>query len=136
MKAKIIKIVVSVLVLAAMIGIYCWAQTTPLITSGSVHIIVIDGEQHVMADDVWEFESTASNPITLHTILSNHYEIVVQHGMLVGINGLMANNTDYFWKIWINCEMANRGIDALLFKDGDEIRFVYTAVGDYYNYAC
>jgi hypothetical protein len=140
MKKKLLKIVASVLVFAAMIAIYCWANATPKIESGSIRIIISNNSDHdhpiTLSNDVWTYESSEDNPITLHAILALHYEIVVDKGMLIGVNGLMADNTQYFWKIWINCEMANRGIDALSFKDGDEIRLVYTPIGDYNNHAC
>ena len=111
-------------------------KPTNLITSGVVRIIVVNKEGQTIIDDEWSFSSSANNKVTLRTILEEHYDIVVENKMLMGINGLIADNKTYFWKIWINCQMATRGIEALYFKDGDVIKLVYTKVGDYLNDAC
>lgn len=136
MKNKFIKIGVSIVAVVIIILVYLHINAPPPITSGVIGIVVVDQEGQTIIDDEWEFSSSENNKITLRLILEEHYEIVVEKKMLMGINGIIADNTNYFWKIWINCQMATKGIDALYFKDGDVIKLVYTAVGDYNNNAC
>ncbi len=136
MKAKLIKIGISILILIAIIFLIWWVLKTPKIESGTIHLVVVDETNTTIIEEDIDYESTPDNPITLRKILETHYEVVVDGGMLVGIEGHNADNSSYFWKIWINCEMANRGIDTLYFEDGDEIRIIFTAIGDYGNDAC
>ena len=51
--------------------------------------------------------------------------------MLLGIDSIYADTREYFLKIYVNCETANYGISDIKLKDGDEIRIVYTKVGDF-----
>lgn len=135
MKEKSIKIGVSIIAIIAIVVIYIFTMSSPNITKGEIRIIVIDDNAEVIIDDTWEFDASKGN-VSLRTILEEHYDIVVRNKMLMGINGLETDNINYFWKIYLNCQMATKGIENLAFKDGDEIRLVYTAVGDYYNNAC
>jgi hypothetical protein len=136
MKAKFIKIGTSILILIAIIFLIWWVLKAPKIESGTIHLVVIDETSTTIIEEDIDYESTSEDPITLRKILETHYDVVVEGGMLVGIEGHNADNSTYFWKIWINCEMANRGIDTLYFEDGDEIKIIFTAVGDYGNDAC
>lgn len=136
MKAKLIKIGVSIILLVAIVMIIRWINAPPSITSGTIHLVVIDEASTTIIDENIPFETTADDPVTLRSLLETHYQVLVEANMLIGIEGHLANNTTHFWKIWINCQMATRGIDAIYFEDGDEIRIVFTAIGDYGNNAC
>ena len=134
MNKLVIKIIVSVIGIIVLGLALLWVnQEGGAKTDGTIQIILIDEAGQELVNDFISYQviNRENKRTTLHTILAEHYQIVVQNGMLIEMQGVHADTTEYFLKIWINCQAANYGIDHVTFLDGDVIHIVYTRVGDY-----
>jgi len=135
-KIYIKKIIVSVIGLLVLGLALLWVNRIGgAKTDGTIQIILIDEANQERVNDFISYQVLTSDnkKTTLHSILEEHYDIVVENGMLIEMEGVHADTIEYFLKIWVNCEAANYGIDHLPFADGDVIMIVYTKVGDYHD---
>lgn len=134
MKRSTLKIVLTLVAGIILLVIYLYNNNRNKVeTSGSIQIIVVDDKGIEVVNETVKFDivNSEGKKTTLKTILEENYEIKTKNGMLVGIEGVNADTTEYFLKIYVNCISALQGIEQLSFKDKDVIMFVYTKVGDF-----
>lgn len=124
-KKKILLTIIALIVLVLVNFLY--RKILIVHNQGEVTIVVIDENKSEVINQKVSFKEED----TLQMVLERNFDVDVKNKMLVGIEGISADTKDYFLKLYINCQAANYGISDIKLKDGDEIRIVYTKVGDY-----
>lgn len=86
----------------------------------TIEIIAINLNEEVIIDD-----TITTTLTTMHEILADNYDIEVRNGMLIKLESIYTPDTRaYFIKIYINDTLSTRGIDNMIFNDGDIIKFI------------
>lgn len=98
----------------------------PLQEEGTITIVVIDENHNEVVHQNIELEKSK----TFEELLKTHFDVRIENGMLIEIEGVKADNRDYFIKIFVNGEAANYGVKQLAPKDKDLVTFAYTKVGE------
>ncbi|MGM9899501.1 MAG: DUF4430 domain-containing protein [Bacilli bacterium] len=132
MKKKIIPLILSIIVVAIMIGliifIYHGKKTT---TSGWITIYLYTEERELISQKELSF----TNNQTFYELLNENYDIEMRGTMLVKIDSLEAHNTsEKFIKIYHNNVSSKYGVMQLEMHDQDEIVFIIEKTkinGDY-----
>lgn len=127
LKHKIIYSIIAILFLAAALFLIYHENKG---SEGKITITLVSLEGEVLDKRDVSF----SKDDTLYDVLKENYDIIEENGMLLKINELETLDTSkYFIKIYLNEEMANRGIKTLKINDGDKLSFVYTKTGEDYK---
>ncbi len=125
-KRKIILTIAALLLL--LIAIYVYKKSVKTTTEGEITLIVVDEEKV----EVINQKVTFTIGDNLEKLLKDNFEeVTIKNKMLLGIEGVYADTKEYFLKIYINCVSASHGVSDIKLHDGDEIRIVYTKVGDF-----
>lgn len=125
---KKLKLILTALALGILfLAGYLYKESLKTTGSGEVTIIIVNDEKQEIINEVIHFDEDES----LEKLLKRNYEVVVENKMLLGIEGIYADTKQYFLKIYINCNVASYGISDIKLNDGDEIRIIYTKVGDF-----
>lgn len=125
-KAK--KIILTILGLIVLgISLYLVKTNVNTNTSGEITIIVVDETGTEIINEKQSFDRGQ----TMMDILVANYDIEVDNGFLVMIEGVEARNRqEAFIQIIINDIPSPKGIKQMRFADGDIIKFIYTKIGD------
>ena len=94
---------------------------------GVITIVVINEEKEEVVRQDLKF----SKDDTLEDLLIADFDVKIQGGMLIAIEGVEADTKEYFLKIYINDVAANYGIRQINLKNKDVIKIVYSKVGDF-----
>lgn len=124
-KTKLLLTAVAIVVL--IFAFYIYKKNLDSENEGEITIIVVDSQKCEVVNQIVIFVKDDN----LYKILERNFQIEVKNKMLMGIEGVNADTKNYFLKIYVNCQAANYGINDIKVKNGDEVRIVYTKVGDY-----
>ena len=109
------------------LAIYLYKDSIKTDSEGEITIIVVNDKKLEVVNEKVKFYPEDN----LGKLLENNFEVIVENKMLLSIEGVYADTKQYFLKIYINCRVANYGISDIKLNDGDEIRIIYTKVGDF-----
>ena len=131
MKKIIVKVLITVFCIGAAIFIVTWLDGGAK-DSGVITIVLIDeNSEEVISEDIEFAKYTDGEQTTLLMLLEENFSIIFDSsGLVLGFEGVITDGTSSFLKIYVNNIVATKGVQNLEFKDNDEIKFVYTMVGD------
>jgi hypothetical protein len=70
---------------------------------------------------------TADEDTSVMTVMKDNFEMEEDQGMITSIEGVEQSKEDNsYWMYTVNGEMAEKGANDTVVKDGDEIVFTYT----------
>lgn len=120
MKKKIILTIVAFLLLITSLYFIKNANSTEGNTeSKNITINVVSN-----VDSMDKFEKISTDKHTMGEVLSNRDGYKIENGMVLMIENIDLSNSDNeYWSIFINGERATVGVNDLVIKDGDIIKF-------------